>query len=237
LSTRVIGRGKCPRCGREGSIVLKSVGGRIYVYFKHGNQWCYLGPLESVDLGKLIVGSKPVRECLGARALLLVVSLCLAVTSILVDALLDPRIGLVLAALYYIVTMPTLGSFTGGRPFLAACLVLYPVTVSIPLEPAIEIVCPVPGAGFLYSSASLLMPLLLAPIASASAKSVAQCVARSSIYAAMSVALFTALITVVGACNPLLQPTTTIAPLMTVAALNIALPTVHRAVSMRIESL
>jgi len=55
-----------------------------------------------------------------------VVSLCLAVTSILVDALLDPRIGLVLAALCYIVTMPTLGSFTGGRPFLAACLVLYP---------------------------------------------------------------------------------------------------------------
>ena len=54
MSSRVIGRGVCPKCGREGSVVLKKLGGKIYVYFKHGRKWCYLGSIENVDLSKLI---------------------------------------------------------------------------------------------------------------------------------------------------------------------------------------
>ncbi len=55
MSSRVIGRGVCPRCGREGSVVLKQIGDRIYVYFKHGRKWCYVGPLERVDLSNLLL--------------------------------------------------------------------------------------------------------------------------------------------------------------------------------------
>jgi len=54
MSTRVVGRGRCPKCGREGSVVLKEISGRVYVYFKHGRDWCYIGPLDKVDLSKLI---------------------------------------------------------------------------------------------------------------------------------------------------------------------------------------
>ena len=55
MSSRVVGRGVCPKCGREGSVVLKELSGKIYVYFKHGRKWCYLGSLENVDLSKVIV--------------------------------------------------------------------------------------------------------------------------------------------------------------------------------------
>jgi len=56
MSTRVIGRGKCPRCGRIGSLVFKEISGNIYVYFKHGREWCYIGPASRVDLSSLISG-------------------------------------------------------------------------------------------------------------------------------------------------------------------------------------
>ncbi len=56
LSSRVIGRGRCIKCGREGSVVLKEISGRIYVYIKHGREWCYLGPLEKVDLSSIVIG-------------------------------------------------------------------------------------------------------------------------------------------------------------------------------------
>jgi len=49
MSSRSIGRGRCPKCGREGTIVVKVIGGREYVYPRHGKEWCYVGPLEKVD--------------------------------------------------------------------------------------------------------------------------------------------------------------------------------------------
>ena len=51
----MIGRGICPKCGREGSVVFKEISGRIYVYVKHGRKWCYLGPLDTVELSGVIV--------------------------------------------------------------------------------------------------------------------------------------------------------------------------------------
>ncbi|RLE56676.1 MAG: hypothetical protein DRJ40_04990 [Thermoprotei archaeon] len=54
MSSRVIGRGVCPRCGRVGSVVLKELSGKIYVYVKHGREWCYVGPLEKVDLSRVL---------------------------------------------------------------------------------------------------------------------------------------------------------------------------------------
>ncbi len=54
MSSRVIGRGVCPRCGRVGSVVLKELSGKIYVYVKHGREWCYVGPLDRVDLSKVL---------------------------------------------------------------------------------------------------------------------------------------------------------------------------------------
>lgn len=50
MTTRVVGRGKYPKCGNQGSIVFKEINNKIYVYAKHGRKWCYLGPLEAVDL-------------------------------------------------------------------------------------------------------------------------------------------------------------------------------------------
>ena len=54
ISSRVLGKGICPKCGNEGSLVLKEISGKIYVYFKHGRKWCYIGPLSEVDLRELI---------------------------------------------------------------------------------------------------------------------------------------------------------------------------------------
>jgi len=58
LSSRVVGRGICPKCGKEGSVVFKEISGKIYVYVKHGRKWCYLGPLNKVDLSEVIVSLK-----------------------------------------------------------------------------------------------------------------------------------------------------------------------------------
>jgi len=54
MTSRVLGKGVCPKCGNEGSLVLKEISGKIYVYFKHGRKWCYIGPLSEVDLRELI---------------------------------------------------------------------------------------------------------------------------------------------------------------------------------------
>ncbi len=48
MSSRSIGRGRCPRCGCEGVVVVKEISGRFYIYFKHGREWCYVGPLDKV---------------------------------------------------------------------------------------------------------------------------------------------------------------------------------------------
>lgn len=55
MTTRVVGRGKCPRCGDPGSVVFKEFSGKVYVYIKHGRRWCYIGPLEAVDLSSMII--------------------------------------------------------------------------------------------------------------------------------------------------------------------------------------
>ena len=55
MFSRVIGRGVCPKCGREGSLVFKELYGKIYVYFKHGRKWCYVGPLDKIDLSSLLI--------------------------------------------------------------------------------------------------------------------------------------------------------------------------------------
>ena len=55
MTTRVIGRGICPKCGMEGSVVLKEISGRVYVYIKHGRSWCYLGPLDKVELSEVLI--------------------------------------------------------------------------------------------------------------------------------------------------------------------------------------
>ncbi len=58
MTTIVVGRGVCPVCGQEGSVVLKEIGGRVYVYVKHGNNWHYVGPLEKIDLTGILRGEK-----------------------------------------------------------------------------------------------------------------------------------------------------------------------------------
>ncbi|MCD6278235.1 MAG: hypothetical protein J7J11_00980 [Desulfurococcales archaeon] len=54
MSSRVVGHGTCPKCGRSGSLVLKKLGGNVYIYFKHGSRWCYIGPVGSVDMDELL---------------------------------------------------------------------------------------------------------------------------------------------------------------------------------------
>jgi hypothetical protein len=40
----------------EGSVVIKQVGGKDYVYVKHGRTWHYIGPLDKVDLNTILIG-------------------------------------------------------------------------------------------------------------------------------------------------------------------------------------
>gem|GEM_PF-990632 len=54
MSARSIGRGRCPKCGREGSVVIKMVGGKEYVYVKHGRTWHYIGSLEKIDVNEIL---------------------------------------------------------------------------------------------------------------------------------------------------------------------------------------
>ncbi len=48
MSSRSIGQGTCPKCGRRGTLVIKALGGGYYAYYRHGRSWCYLGPLNKV---------------------------------------------------------------------------------------------------------------------------------------------------------------------------------------------
>ena len=54
MSSRVLGKGVCSKCGNKESLVLKEISGKICVYFKHGRKWYYIGPLSEVDLRELI---------------------------------------------------------------------------------------------------------------------------------------------------------------------------------------
>ncbi|MGC9227700.1 hypothetical protein, partial [Caldivirga sp.] len=45
----------CPRCGREGSVIVKRIGDQGYVYVKHGKVWHYIGSLERVDLQSILI--------------------------------------------------------------------------------------------------------------------------------------------------------------------------------------
>jgi len=54
VSSRSIGRGICPRCGREGTVYVRRIGNREYIYFKHGQKWCYIGPAGEVDVQSLV---------------------------------------------------------------------------------------------------------------------------------------------------------------------------------------
>jgi len=44
--------GVCPKCGRSGSRVVREIGGRRYVYYRHYNpetkgvSYCYVGPAD-----------------------------------------------------------------------------------------------------------------------------------------------------------------------------------------------
>ncbi|NPB00853.1 MAG: hypothetical protein GXO10_05710 [Crenarchaeota archaeon] len=62
MSSRSLGRGRCPKCGQEGVIVIKTISGYEYVYFRHGRKWCYIGPKDSVDIAELLEDSN-VRKC------------------------------------------------------------------------------------------------------------------------------------------------------------------------------
>ncbi|WP_066797657.1 hypothetical protein [Caldivirga sp. MU80] len=52
--TYIIGRGRCPKCGMEGTIVIRSRNSKLYVYARHGRVWHYVGPLEKINMEALI---------------------------------------------------------------------------------------------------------------------------------------------------------------------------------------
>ena len=104
MSSRSIGRGRCPKCGEEGSIIVKEIAGRYYIYFKHGKRWCYIGPIDKAieelsgtldkkilnklkriiekDIRRLIVSEKP-RICLCSNSSkILMISISLIIFSI-----------------------------------------------------------------------------------------------------------------------------------------------------------
>ena len=50
----IVGRGRCPRCGAEGTVILRVDGSRPYVYVRHGRVWHYIGTLDRVNLEHII---------------------------------------------------------------------------------------------------------------------------------------------------------------------------------------
>ena len=50
----IVGRGRCPRCGAEGTVILRVDGSRPYVYVRHGRVWHYIGTLDRVNLESII---------------------------------------------------------------------------------------------------------------------------------------------------------------------------------------
>lgn len=61
MSSRKIGRVVCPKCGREGVAIVKRIRNREYVYVKHGQDWCYIGPADTV-IRKLLQAESPKRK-------------------------------------------------------------------------------------------------------------------------------------------------------------------------------
>lgn len=57
-TTRTVGKARCPRCGREGTLVIRTIGNEEYVYIRHGRKWCYIGPRRLVDINILIIDNK-----------------------------------------------------------------------------------------------------------------------------------------------------------------------------------
>jgi len=55
MSSRSLGRGRCPKCGQEGVVVIRRIGGQEYVYVRHGKKWCYVGPLSKVSLEAILI--------------------------------------------------------------------------------------------------------------------------------------------------------------------------------------
>ena len=50
----IVGKGRCPKCGAEGTIVLRVDSSRPYVYVRHGRVWHYVGTLDRVNLESII---------------------------------------------------------------------------------------------------------------------------------------------------------------------------------------
>jgi len=87
MSSRSVGRGRCPRCGQDGIIVVKCVSGREYVYFRHGRKWCYIGPADRVDITKLITVENKYRARLRLCSRNIVTILCVSAIVILTTAI------------------------------------------------------------------------------------------------------------------------------------------------------
>lgn len=51
----IVGRGRCPRCGMEGTVILRVDGSKPYVYVRHGRTWHYIGTLDKVSLESMIM--------------------------------------------------------------------------------------------------------------------------------------------------------------------------------------
>ncbi|WP_054853905.1 hypothetical protein [Vulcanisaeta distributa] len=51
----IVGKGgKCPKCGMEGTVILRVSGSRPYVYVRHGRVWHYIGTLDRVNLESIM---------------------------------------------------------------------------------------------------------------------------------------------------------------------------------------
>jgi len=53
--TYVVGRGICPKCGVEGTVVIRSSGSGLYVYIRHGRVWHYVGPMDRINIERLMI--------------------------------------------------------------------------------------------------------------------------------------------------------------------------------------
>jgi len=49
----------CPKCGKQGRLVFKSVGKRRYFYCRHGDDYCYVATIENIEKAMLPKPEKP----------------------------------------------------------------------------------------------------------------------------------------------------------------------------------
>ncbi len=123
MRTQTLGRARCPRCGKSGAVIIKTIGDRHYVYLRHGRKWCYIGPIDREDVWKFLKSSldeEAIRQLTPLMKKHSIVSVFASriVTICLIVSIVLAASGLYLIHLAFPSSTSVLHEGTGGRGLL-----------------------------------------------------------------------------------------------------------------------